>query len=83
MRNEKKPFIVRTSDFDVKVLGTSFDVKAYPDNEIAQISVESGKVEVDLSDAMMRLVADEQVQINTSSNEYVKKKADHKQVMTW
>ena len=48
-----------------------------PDNEIAQISVESGKVEVDLSDAMMRLVADEQVQINTSSNEYVKKKADH------
>lgn len=28
MRNEKKPFIVRTSDFDVKVLGTSFDVKA-------------------------------------------------------
>ena len=83
MRNEKKPFIVRTSDFDVKVLGTSFDVKAYPDNEIAQISVESGKVEVDLSDAMMRLVADEQVQINTASNEYVKKKADHKQVMTW
>ncbi len=28
--NKKKPFIVHTADFDINVLGTSFNVKAYP-----------------------------------------------------
>lgn len=30
-RNEKVPFVVKTAKFDVEVLGTAFDVKAYSD----------------------------------------------------
>ena len=64
------PFVVRTKRLDVQVLGTRFDVKSYSTDEIVSVSVESGKVQVDLPEAMMRLTAKEQVLINTVSGEY-------------
>ena len=67
------PFVVRTKRLDVQVLGTRFDVKSYSTDEIVSVSVESGKVQVDLPEAMMRLTAKEQVLINTVSGEYSKK----------
>lgn len=44
-----KPFIVRTNQLSVKVLGTKFNVKAYPDDEIVTATLTSGKVEVSTS----------------------------------
>ena len=70
------PFVVRTKRLDVQVLGTRFDVKSYSTDEIVSVSVESGKVQVDLPEAMMRLTAKEQVLINTVSGEYSKKTED-------
>ena len=49
MRDEGKPFIVRTRQADVKVLGTSFNVKAYQEDELIAVSVRTGKVEVDMT----------------------------------
>ena len=46
---------------------------SYSTDEIVSVSVESGKVQVDLPEAMMRLTAKEQVLINTVSGEYRKK----------
>ena len=45
VKNPKQPFVVETSQFNTKVLGTSFNVKAYP-NTINTVSVVTGKVEV-------------------------------------
>ncbi len=42
-RNESKPFIIHANGSDIRVLGTSFNVKAYTKN--VKVSVESGKVE--------------------------------------
>lgn len=81
-RNEAMPFIVTTQNFNVRVLGTHFDVKSYPKDEIVSVNVESGKVQVDLPEAMMRLTAREQVLINTLSGEYTKKK-EEREVAVW
>lgn len=81
-RDEKFPFIVKTGNFDVRVLGTRFNVKAYSTDEIVSVSVESGKVQVDLPEAMMRLVAQEQILINTISGEYSKRK-EERRVAGW
>lgn len=43
-RNEKLPFIVNTSDLDVKVLGTKFSVKAYTDEENIEVILAEGSV---------------------------------------
>uniref|UniRef100_UPI003217DEAF FecR family protein n=1 Tax=uncultured Draconibacterium sp. TaxID=1573823 RepID=UPI003217DEAF len=47
VRNEESPFIVRTEHADVEVLGTSFDVSAYPDDNIFQTVLVSGSVSVE------------------------------------
>lgn len=40
------PFIVHTSDMDVRVLGTHFNVNAYPDGQNIRTTLLEGKVEV-------------------------------------
>lgn len=81
-RNEKQTFIVNTPRFDVRVLGTCFDVKAYLSDEVVSVDVESGKVQVDMPEAMMRLQAKERVFINTISGEYNKRRED-RTVAVW
>ena len=44
--NHKKPFIVSTEKIDVKATGTSFNVMAYPDETITEVTLLNGKVEV-------------------------------------
>jgi len=41
------PFIIHTGKLDVKVLGTSFNVKAYPNDSTIETTLISGKVEID------------------------------------
>ena len=44
--DEARPFVVRTKDLDVKVLGTSFNVKAYSDEDVVETSLVEGRVSV-------------------------------------
>ncbi|WP_455628500.1 FecR family protein [Parabacteroides chinchillae] len=43
-RNEKLPFVVKTKEVDVVVLGTVFNVNAYPENEDVKVSLLNGSV---------------------------------------
>lgn len=45
-KNPKLPLVVASGDLRVKVLGTKFDVKAYPDDNMIRVILESGKVEL-------------------------------------
>ena len=46
-RDESAPFIVKTAQFDVQVLGTAFDIKAYSGTfENAEVVLVRGKVNV-------------------------------------
>ena len=42
--NPDKPFLIHTAETDVKVLGTSFNVRAYPKETFTEVDVVSGKV---------------------------------------
>jgi hypothetical protein len=44
--NKKKPFIVHTSDIDIYVTGTEFNVSAYDDDNYTQAVLVSGEVKV-------------------------------------
>ena len=41
------PFIIHTGKLDVKVLGTSFNIKAYPNDSTMETTLIKGKVEID------------------------------------
>ncbi len=46
VHKDKKPFIVHSLDFSVLVLGTKFNVQAFPDEKDVKISLVDGKVKV-------------------------------------
>jgi transmembrane sensor len=57
--NEKKPFIVHVSDLNVKVLGTSFNLSSYVDDDEVQLTLEKGSVSIvqpSTNDEIARLV---------------------------
>jgi transmembrane sensor len=45
-RDESRPFLIYSGKMTTKVLGTSFNVKAYPETEKFEVSVVTGKVSV-------------------------------------
>lgn len=45
-KNKEKPFIVSTGQIDIKVLGTVFNVSAYPEDEEVVASLLSGSIEL-------------------------------------
>lgn len=44
--DEKKPFTVKTGRYDIRVLGTEFNVKAYHDSQLFETALLKGSVEI-------------------------------------
>jgi len=67
-KNEAKPFIIHTKKMDIKVVGTSFNVRSYNDEKIAEASLIRGSIEVtlkDRKDQKILLKPNEKISINT------------------
>ena len=45
-KNKKKPFIIHSKTMDIKVLGTVFNIRAYPSENLTEASLISGSIEV-------------------------------------
>lgn len=73
--NPERPFIVKSDKLSTRVLGTSFDVRAYKGEETASVSVATGKVEVskeiDKGDPIRitQLTPQQELVINTEKDE--------------
>jgi len=46
VKNREKPFIIHANKVNIKVLGTAFNVKAYPDEKNTETSLIRGSIEV-------------------------------------
>ena len=46
VKQPDRPFIVHTSGIDIKVLGTAFNVKSYPEDKNVETTLYRGLVEV-------------------------------------
>ncbi len=44
--NKEKPFIIHTKEMNIKVLGTAFNVRAYPKDEVSEAALIRGSIEV-------------------------------------
>ena len=81
-RDEKYPFVVSVKNFDVRVLGTSFNVMSYDDEFASSVTLLSGKVETTSGHDTVRLSPGEQVSI-TSDNRMTVQKTDINVVVSW
>lgn len=61
--NKESPFYVYAGEFTTKVLGTSFNVRAFPDDEQAEVVVRTGRVTVFAADISGRKGAEPEGEI--------------------
>lgn len=82
---KSEEFRVITPYFDVKVLGTQFNVIAYDDETTAEIILERGKVLVLNKDQDVKeeLKPDQQLIYNKSAKEFIKTSIDSKNYTSW
>lgn len=82
-RDESKPFIIKTNDLNVVVLGTSFNVKSYAEDNQVNVAVKTGKVRVTKgrSDQSMVLLPDEMAIYSQSSSALRQEKIDNKDIV--
>nr|WP_319997979.1 FecR domain-containing protein [uncultured Draconibacterium sp.] len=66
--DKTKPFIVSTSEMDVEVLGTSFNVMAYPEDQTVETTLVSGQVKVETENNEMILEPGMQAQLDKTTN---------------
>jgi ferric-dicitrate binding protein FerR (iron transport regulator) len=54
-KNPERPFLVETEKIKTRVLGTSFNIKAYKNSQ-TMVSVNTGKVEVDIKEISEKII---------------------------
>ena len=74
VRDPDKPFVITNGNTQVKVLGTSFNLKAYKDDDYINVTVSSGKVLVNVSDLdlQLRVTPSEHLSINKKTGNLTK-----------
>lgn len=75
-----RPFIIHTNNMDVKVLGTIFNVKAYPGDKTTETSLIKGSVEISLHSketGKILLHPNEKIVIPNTTDHIVTKNTDH------
>ncbi len=77
IHDENNTFIVEAGDLKITDVGTSFNVKAFPDSKIIIVTVETGEVSLITSDRKgFHVVAGETAEYNTETRTMVKNMSD-------
>jgi len=81
---DKQPFIIHTGKVSTRVLGTAFNIKAYPGRENITVSVSRGKVQVNYEEKEVALLTKgQQVKVGNTGNHVVEKKTVVTDVAAW
>lgn len=82
--SDKLPFIIYTGKVSTEVLGTAFNIKAYPDLEKIVVAVKKGKVKVNFADKQVALLTmGQQVSIGNKDNSVKEKMVKAEDAASW
>jgi ferric-dicitrate binding protein FerR (iron transport regulator) len=85
-KDASRPFVVSSGALKTTALGTSFNVKAYPDQQLIKISLASGRIRVEDKDSDkmgIELRPGSQLVFNTKSQEFLTRKFDDEETTGW
>lgn len=80
--DKKKPFYVHTSDFNVKVYGTKFNISAYTDSPQSVVLVE-GRVSLQTASKKETFLAPSEQAVFSDNNTFHTQKVDVNQFISW
>ncbi len=80
----KRPFIVHTGKVNTTVLGTAFNIKAYPEQKKVTVTVTRGKVKVgDNKKTFGIVIPNESIAVNTEINTYKLERVNAEDAVEW
>ena len=79
------PFVVQTPEFKVKVLGTSFNLSTYNDDEKNSLALQSGSVEISSGDTnqKIKLVPGEMAVLNKQEKSFSVTPTNKENIASW
>lgn len=81
--SEDKPFLVKTRNHTVKVTGTRFNIREYPESNIIETTLEEGKVKIITGNFIKDLYPGQQSSFNTRTAEIRIGETDLEIYTTW
>jgi ferric-dicitrate binding protein FerR (iron transport regulator) len=81
--DEKNPFIVNLENSQVKVHGTSFNVKAYPGSDQVEAVLMEGKIEFIANNRSVLLKPHERIVLSSRQGTIVKDQIDIEKTLAW
>lgn len=81
--DKSKPFFVQAGEMEVQVLGTSFNIQAYPDEKQLQATLVEGRMRVNVYKQSQLLIPGQQAQITEDKKIILVKDPDIDKVIAW
>jgi transmembrane sensor len=79
-----QPFLVHTGKLVTRVLGTAFNIKAYPRENAIEVTVDHGKVQVMKGLSSMGMLTDnQQIRYDRGRDDYARNTVNVKPVIAW
>lgn len=82
-KNAKKPFIVETSGQNITVLGTEFNVYAYPQATAQYTTLVEGSVSLSSGDKSVVITPGQQAALYANSDQFVVQKVNTSDILAW
>ncbi|MEP6949433.1 MAG: FecR family protein, partial [Ginsengibacter sp.] len=82
-KNKERPFLVKVGDMEVKVLGTHFNINAYPDENIIKTSLLEGRVKITKGKATGLLQPGKQALLSNGESKMKIIDANMDEVVAW
>ncbi|MFT4071277.1 MAG: DUF4974 domain-containing protein [Dysgonamonadaceae bacterium] len=81
--NPEKPFIVQCKEIKIKVLGTRFGIKAYPDEENISIVLNSGKIQLITPKDNIEMKPNDRILYNRITQQVLQQKVNAEDYTDW
>lgn len=86
MKDPSKPFIVKCGDLETRALGTTFNVNAYPGQDLIRISLVNGRLKIeDINDQLQNIILNSGYELvyNQRTHDYFEQIFDPDEVTGW
>ena len=83
-KDKLHPFVIRTGKLKTKVLGTAFNIRAYPEENDVTVTVTRGKVEVEMEDKTLGIITpNQQISFNKKNLSTVQQQVLADSILVW
>lgn len=82
-KDAEKPFVIQVGDYSVTVLGTHFNLSAYPQDEAYTLALMSGSVKVRYQQDSVLLQPNEQVRFDRQTATFTKETVQAEEAAAW